>query len=45
MICGNKNTLGKAIIEGLTVGGDNFTQQELDKIKDQGRLMVELWNE
>jgi len=45
MICGNKNTLGKAIIEGLTVGGDKFTQQELDKIKDQGRLMVELWNE
>jgi len=45
MICGNKNTLGKAIIEGLTTQNQVLTQQEYEEIKLQGRIMVELWNE
>jgi sulfite reductase alpha subunit-like flavoprotein len=46
MICGNKNTLGKAVIEGLTEGPTKvFDKTEFEEMKEGGKIMVELWNE
>jgi hypothetical protein len=40
MICGNKKALGKPVIEAL-----KLTEDQLNFLKDQNRLLSELWNE
>ncbi len=46
MICGNKNTLGKAVIEGLTEGGTKiFERERFEQMKEAGKVLIELWNE
>jgi hypothetical protein len=46
MICGNKNTLGRAVIEGLTEGPAKvFTKEQFEELKQREKVMIELWNE
>lgn len=46
MICGNKQTLGRAVLDGLESGETQIlSEHELNEIKENGHLMVELWNE
>ena len=44
MICGNKNTLGKAAFECLQQP-NFFTEGEIQDLKKEERLLVELWHE
>lgn len=44
MICGNKNTLGKAVLEHLQQP-NFFTEGEIQDLKKEERLLVELWHE
>lgn len=46
MICGNKATLGNSVMTGLTEGATHvLLDSEVQKLKQDGRLMLELWNE
>ena len=46
MICGNKNTLGKAVIDGLTEGEEKILERkQFEEMKEAGRIHIELWNE
>lgn len=40
MICGNKKALGKPVVEAL-----KLTEEQLNFLKDQNRILSELWNE
>jgi sulfite reductase alpha subunit-like flavoprotein len=42
MVCGNKNTLGKSVMDALQ---NIIGEKELENMKEHGRLLVELWNE
>lgn len=46
MICGNKSTLGNAVLQGLTFESTKIlTENEVKDLKESGRMMIELWNE
>jgi hypothetical protein len=40
MICGNKNALGKEVFDSI-----NLSKSEIDFMRQEGRLQMELWNE
>ncbi|TNV72834.1 hypothetical protein FGO68_gene17447 [Halteria grandinella] len=42
-VCGNKNTLGKSVMSVLT--DVVLSSDEVDKLKRENRLILELWNE
>ncbi|TNV80606.1 hypothetical protein FGO68_gene3840 [Halteria grandinella] len=43
MVCGNKNTLGKSVMSVLS--DVVLSSDEVDKLKRENRLILELWNE
>lgn len=46
MMCGNKKTLGNSIMQGIQ--NSDYTilsDEEIQKLKDSGRWLLELWNE
>ncbi|CDW81838.1 UNKNOWN [Stylonychia lemnae] len=46
MICGNKSTLGQSVIKGLNEKFDElFSHSQLDKLKQSGNLLLELWDD
>ena len=46
MICGNKNTLGRAVTEGLVEGATKVWEREqFEELKEKGKILIELWNE
>ena len=40
LICGNKNALGKVAMDSL-----KLSQEKLARMREEGRILMELWNE
>ncbi len=40
LVCGNRNALSSVVFEGLGLGTEN-----IQKMKDEDKLLMELWNE
>lgn len=46
MVCGNKNTMGKEVIESIKKEENKImNEEEYEKIKEEKRIVMELWNE
>ena len=44
MICGNENTLGKAVFNQIEES-QILSREEIEIRKENGKILVELWNE